>query len=153
MVGVWRIGRRGRGRRRLGHFTGPLAMGTVVATWLGLLLVGFALVYWPHLPDAFIYGSGLDPAVRGGFADAMYLSAVTLATLGFGDIVPTQTWLRVVVPVEALVALREGGYAVESVDASGHRRYLAVTLGLFEDGNVEISGDGLSEGQKVVVPS
>src|SRR3954466_4790390 len=79
MVGVWRVGRRGRPRRWLGRFTGPLAMGAGVLTWLGLLLVGFALVYWPHLPDAFTYGSGLDPAQRGGFPDAMYLSAVTLA--------------------------------------------------------------------------
>jgi multidrug efflux pump subunit AcrA (membrane-fusion protein) len=57
------------------------------------------------------------------------------------------------VPVEALVALREGGYAVETVDAAGARRYVGVTLGLFEDGRVEISGNGLAEGQKVVVPS
>jgi peptidoglycan hydrolase-like protein with peptidoglycan-binding domain len=58
-----------------------------------------------------------------------------------------------VVPVEALVALREGGYAVETVDATGHRAYVAVTLGLFEDGVVEITGTGLAEGQKVVVPA
>jgi voltage-gated potassium channel Kch len=132
MVGVWRVGRRRRGRRRLGHFTGPLAMGTVVATWLALLLVGFALVYWPHLPDAFIYGSGLDPAARGGFADAMYLSAVTLATLGFGDIVPTQTWLRIVVPLEALVGFSLITAAVSWVlqvyPALTRRRSLAVRL-------------------------
>jgi hypothetical protein len=57
------------------------------------------------------------------------------------------------VPVEALVALREGGYAVEIVDASGHRHYVGVTLGLFQNGIVEITGAGLSEGQKVVVPA
>lgn len=57
------------------------------------------------------------------------------------------------VPVEAILALREGGYAVEVVDASGARRYVAVTLGLFEDGMVEISGSGLSAGDRVVVPS
>jgi peptidoglycan hydrolase-like protein with peptidoglycan-binding domain len=57
------------------------------------------------------------------------------------------------VPVEALVALREGGYAVEIVDGSGKRHYVGVTLGLFQDGMVEITGAGLAEGQKVVVPS
>jgi hypothetical protein len=56
------------------------------------------------------------------------------------------------VPVEALVALREGGYAVETVDAAAARHYVAVTLGLFQDGQVEISGNGLNEGGKVVVP-
>ena len=56
-------------------------------------------------------------------------------------------------PVEALVALREGGYAVEIVDGNAQRHYIGVTLGLFQDGMVEITGDGLAEGQKVVVPS
>jgi hypothetical protein len=57
------------------------------------------------------------------------------------------------VPVEALVALREGGYAVEVVDDGSHRHYVGVTLGLFQDGLVEIAGAGLTEGQKVVVPA
>ena len=56
------------------------------------------------------------------------------------------------VPVGALVALREGGYAVEVVDDGGHRQYVGVTLGLFQDGSVEIAADGLMAGQKVVVP-
>ncbi len=55
------------------------------------------------------------------------------------------------VPVNALLALAEGGYAVE-VDEAGSRRLLAVELGLFADGMVEVSGDGLTEGMSVVVP-
>jgi multidrug efflux pump subunit AcrA (membrane-fusion protein) len=55
------------------------------------------------------------------------------------------------VPVSALVALLEGGYAVEVVDDDGSHRYLAVETDLFEDGNVEIRGDGLAAGMKVVV--
>jgi peptidoglycan hydrolase-like protein with peptidoglycan-binding domain len=53
------------------------------------------------------------------------------------------------VPVGALLALAEGGYAVES--ASG--TLVAVTTGLFADGLVEVSGDGLTEGMKVVTTS
>lgn len=52
-------------------------------------------------------------------------------------------------PVEALVALREGGYGIEA--AEGEQRYHAVELGLFADGMVEVSGDGVAEGLTVVV--
>jgi peptidoglycan hydrolase-like protein with peptidoglycan-binding domain len=53
------------------------------------------------------------------------------------------------VPVEALVALAEGGYAVE-LAGSG---LVAVKTGMFATGWVEISGDGLTEGADVVVPA
>ena len=56
------------------------------------------------------------------------------------------------VPVNALVALLEGGYAVEKVAADGTHTYVGVTAGLFEDGMVEVSGDGLAAGDTVVVP-
>jgi len=56
------------------------------------------------------------------------------------------------VPVAALLALAEGGYAVEKVGADGSSQLIPVELGAFADGWVEISGD-LSEGDEVVVPS
>jgi peptidoglycan hydrolase-like protein with peptidoglycan-binding domain len=51
-------------------------------------------------------------------------------------------------PVEALVALAEGGYAVQT--SSG---LVAVTTGMFAQGWVEITGAGLAEGTTVVVAS
>lgn len=57
------------------------------------------------------------------------------------------------VPVNALLALSEGGYAVELAGKSGKGKLVAVKTGLFAQGQVEVSGDGLAEGQKVVVPS
>jgi multidrug efflux pump subunit AcrA (membrane-fusion protein) len=82
------------------------------------------------------------------------------------------------VPVSALVALLEGGYAVEVVDdagvataspapagsaeaspagssaPSGPTTHLVhVEPGLFDDGHVEITADGLEPGDLVVVPS
>lgn len=56
------------------------------------------------------------------------------------------------VPVEALLGLAEGGYALEVVDGAS-RRLVAVEIGLFADGQVEVSGDGLAEGMTVVVPA
>jgi hypothetical protein len=57
------------------------------------------------------------------------------------------------VPVAALVA-RPGGYAVEVVSAGRHR-LVPVTPGLFDDtaGLVQVTGPGLSAGQRVVVPA
>ena len=57
------------------------------------------------------------------------------------------------VPTNALVALAEGGYAVEVVGTDGSRRYAGVTLGLFDSGWVELSGGDVREGDRVVVPS
>jgi hypothetical protein len=53
------------------------------------------------------------------------------------------------VPVTALLALREGGYGVQL--AGG--RLIAVTTGLFATGQVEVSGEGLADGDLVVVAS
>jgi hypothetical protein len=59
------------------------------------------------------------------------------------------------VPVNALLALANGGYAVEVVNAEGGHQLVAVTTGLIDDsaGRVEVSGEGLVEGQNVVVPA
>jgi peptidoglycan hydrolase-like protein with peptidoglycan-binding domain len=54
------------------------------------------------------------------------------------------------VPVTALVSLNEGGDAVETVDASGAHTLVAVSVGMFAAGFVEIT-HGLSAGQVVVV--
>lgn len=56
-----------------------------------------------------------------------------------------------VVPVSALVARPGGGYAVEVVTANG-TEHRPVRLGMFADGNVEVSGAGIEEGTLVGVP-
>ena len=60
-----------------------------------------------------------------------------------------------VVPVNALLALAGGGYAVEVAGADGVHRLVAVSVGLFDDaeGLVQVTGSGLRAGQHVVVPA
>jgi len=53
------------------------------------------------------------------------------------------------VPVGALVALSEGGYAVQLAGD----RLVAVETGLFAKGLVEVTGDGIDEGVQVVTTS
>ncbi len=57
-----------------------------------------------------------------------------------------------VVPVGALLALAEGGYALEVVEGDG-TQLIGVKTGLFADGKVEVTGDGLREGLRVVTTS
>jgi peptidoglycan hydrolase-like protein with peptidoglycan-binding domain len=57
------------------------------------------------------------------------------------------------VPVEALLALKGGGSALERQDGDGTTSLVGVETGTFADGFVEIQGKSVREGMRVVVPS
>ncbi|MCX4757172.1 potassium channel family protein [Kitasatospora purpeofusca] len=132
MTAAWRLTSHLSTHRRAAGLAGPLAMVSVVALWASAATIGWALVYWPHMPVSFTYATGLDPADHAGFVDALYVSLVNLTTLGLGDIAPTAGWLRIVAPIEALV-----GFALLSATVSwiigiypalARRRALALRL-------------------------
>ena len=58
------------------------------------------------------------------------------------------------VPVDALLALAGGGYALEEIGPGGVHHLVSVSTGLFDDadGLVQVTGSGLAAGQRVVVP-
>jgi peptidoglycan hydrolase-like protein with peptidoglycan-binding domain len=56
------------------------------------------------------------------------------------------------VPVEALLGLGGGGYGLE-IATGDTTEIIAVDTGLFADGSVEVTGEGLEAGMAVVVPS
>jgi hypothetical protein len=87
------------------ELAGPLSFIGVFGVWTTLIVAGWALVYWPFLPEEFLvdFGVDLQRDSPGNFLAALYLSMVVLVTLGFGDIVPTDPWLRLIVPFEALL--------------------------------------------------
>ncbi|MCM1966056.1 MULTISPECIES: potassium channel family protein [unclassified Streptomyces] len=103
MTGLWRLSTSVTARRRASGLAGPVAMVAVVAVWALTVVVGWALIYWPHMPDAFTYTAGLRPTEHASFVDALYISLVNVSTLGLGDIAPTEGWLRILAPLEALV--------------------------------------------------
>ncbi len=53
------------------------------------------------------------------------------------------------VPVEAVLALAEGGYALEVADGGGATHLVGVELGVFADGMVQVTGD-IAAGDQVV---
>jgi hypothetical protein len=85
-----------------------------------------------------------DPAATGNLDQAPVNVSITTASASH----------VLVVPVDALLALSGGGYALEEVAADGSHSLLPVTTGLFDDadGIVQVSGSGLAAGQRVVVP-
>ena len=100
MRGVWRLlGRRGRGSRSF-VLAGPLGLILVFATWAALLVTGWMLVFLPHVPEGFHRAGS---TAGGDVVEALNVSLVTLTTLGFGDVTPNAAWLRLVLPIEALV--------------------------------------------------
>ncbi len=55
------------------------------------------------------------------------------------------------VPVSSLLALAEGGYAVEVDRGNGQTALVAVNPGMYADGYVEIEAEGLHAGDRVVM--
>ncbi len=87
---VWWLLRLFRPDRRIASLTGPLGIGLVVLTWGGALAVlGWAMLYFALMPEGFAFSSELNPAERHQVFDSLYVSLVTIGTLGFGDVVPT----------------------------------------------------------------
>ncbi|MFD3307514.1 hypothetical protein [Streptomyces sp. NPDC058694] len=81
-------------------------------------------------------------------ADAEPVRDVDSASVRVGFTSATRKGV-LVVPVGALLALSEGGYALQRPDG----RLLPVRTGLFAKGRVEVSGPGVSEGLRVVTAS
>jgi peptidoglycan hydrolase-like protein with peptidoglycan-binding domain len=59
------------------------------------------------------------------------------------------------VPIAALVAGQGGGYALEVLDSSGRTHFVTVQTGVFDDadGLVQVTGAGIGEGTKIVMPA
>lgn len=110
---VWRVSK--ATGHRLGSAVGPAAMVAVILLWVALEGVGWALIYFPDVPGGFMYSSGINPSAYPELAEALYVSFVTLATLGFGDVVPTDPWIRLASPAEALTGVRAADRGVDLV--------------------------------------
>jgi hypothetical protein len=104
--GVATLARRRPGRSgTLGLLVGPISYIAVIATWAALLTLGWALVFLPQLPQGFHFDPGLDPSRHSGFLDAVYVSLVNLTSLGYGDISPAASFLRILGPIETFFGL------------------------------------------------
>lgn len=112
---VWKVfrtaGTRGNGGPREGllAMAAPAMIVTMLATWVLLLVAGFALIYLP-LIETFLLSPG---ALRTPWLEALYYSAYTAATLGLGDMVADLESLRILTALEAFA-----GFALLSVSVT-----------------------------------
>ncbi|HEX4810142.1 MAG TPA: hypothetical protein VH325_14480 [Bryobacteraceae bacterium] len=82
---------------------GPLSIVVVISSWPMLLAVGFALIYWPYFPQAFV-GSAVNPqSTLGKFWSVLYFSLASLTTLAASGITPRGSWISVVSALESLI--------------------------------------------------
>lgn len=120
------------GRTR--QLAGPIAILGTVVSWTGLVVVGWTLVYLPHMPAGFYFGSALQPEQSSDPVAALYLSLVTVATLGFGDVIPADPVLRLLTPFEALLGFvlltAAISWILQVYPALGRRRSIAKRLSI-----------------------
>lgn len=136
MASVWVLATRlpGGGSRSL---AGPVGLVACVGVWAGLLVVGWALVFWPVMPGGFAYGAGRDPARRSGVLDALDVAmTTTTTTLGLGDVVATSTALALATTLSALLGLvlltSAVSWVLQAYPAPARRRALAARVDLLE---------------------
>jgi voltage-gated potassium channel Kch len=133
MRGFWLLSRSLRGHAST--VAAPLAMAAVIGAWAGLAVLGWALLYLPHLPEGFVYAEGVPQ--RGDFAEAVYISMVTLSTVGYGEIVPGHPLLRLVAASQAVTGFglltATVSWIQQMYPALSRRRALAHELNLFRE--------------------
>src|ERR1044071_7043681 len=132
---VWRLARAlafrlsRANRHRLLNMIGPLLLPLLIVTYIVLLVLSFALVYYPHMPHGFHFAL---PHPEPGWTDAVYFSGVTLTSVGYGDIVALETPLRFVALSESATGLALISLAITYMltvyTALERKRAVAVTL-------------------------
>lgn len=134
---VWSAFQRFTSRSSL-TLAGPTIMMAVIASWVALVALGWALIYWPQMDTGFAFAPGLQEGQRQDFVDALYLSLVTLSTLGFGDITPTENFLRLLAPLQALTGFglltASLSWVISVYPVLSRQRALAHMLILLRDG-------------------
>jgi hypothetical protein len=88
----------------------PLMIGGIVVFWSVLYILGFALLYTPYMHDLTVF-SLTDVEPQSALSDALYFSAISFFTLGYGEIVPVH-------PVARLLAVLQGGFGLTTLTLS-----------------------------------
>jgi hypothetical protein len=88
----------------------PLMIGGILVFWSCLYVVGFALVYLPFIHDPAVFWLS-DIGPREPLYDALYFSAVSFLTTGYGDLLPIH-------PLARLSAVLQGALGLTTLSLS-----------------------------------
>ena len=120
---------------RVSPVAAPMGMAAVIGAWACLSIMGWALIYLPHLPVGFVYSQGVPQ--HADLSEAVYLSMVSLSTVGYGEIVPATPWLRFVMASQAVTGFglltATVAWILQTYPALSRRRSLAHDLNLFRE--------------------
>ena len=81
-------------------WAGPIAVLAIIVMWVSLIVLGFALIYWPRLDNSFSYANPADHGRHHALLDAINLSLDSVITMT-GDISPNSAWMRLIMGFEA----------------------------------------------------
>jgi hypothetical protein len=136
---------RGLPERARGEVLGwgaPLMIGGILVFWSLLYIVGFALLYVPFIHDGAVFLLS-DIVPSSPLLDALYFSAVSFLTIGYGDIVPLH-------PLARTLGVLQGAFGLVTLSLSvtyllSIYPLISRKIGLAESLNQETAGrsDGI----------
>jgi hypothetical protein len=144
---IWRLFQRNAPQGL--SLAGPLAFVSIIAFWAASVIVGFALIFLPHLPQAFTFTPGLDPGKYHSLLGALDVSigaVITFSTgtysknlviqglmgiesvIGFALLTAAVSWLLSIYPVfEHRKSLAHEATLLHFAEAKGVRRLTDVS--------------------------
>src|SRR5437763_4922882 len=100
----WQFIRRiSRGKRSITVQAGPIILVIVALMWTALVVFGWALIYWPRMPEGFNVSPGVPAFASHGFSAALYVSLAAVTTLSAGNLTPITMLPRVAASIESFV--------------------------------------------------
>ncbi|MGI4979405.1 MAG: hypothetical protein ACRYHB_03290 [Janthinobacterium lividum] len=91
---------------RLRQAAGPLVLIAVLLSWIVLLCLGFAIIYYGLYPQDFTTTAGVESmSVGSRMVHCLYFSAGALCTFQTFDLNPKTDWLRLIVALQGLVGI------------------------------------------------
>ena len=116
-------------RHHLLNLIGPLLLPLLIILLIALLVVGFAFIYYPRMPESFNIQA---QAASSPSMASLYFSGITLTTVGYGDIAPHTTSMRLTALFEsasgfALISLAIT-YLITVYSALERKRAVAISF-------------------------
>lgn len=104
---TWRAFRSGAGafgryRDDVLSFAGSVILVFVIVVWMGLIVLGSAMVIQPHLGTSIIATSGPTPT---DFATAIYVAAASLSTAGPADFTAATAPFRLILGIDPFLGM------------------------------------------------
>lgn len=128
---------------------GPIALIAVLLSWVLLLALGFAIIYFGVYPDDFVTTSPESLALLSRAIHCVYFSLGALCTFGTFDLNPRTDWLRLIVAIEGVIGISmitaSVSWLVLLYPALERQRYIARHVSLLGEAEKESGLSSVTE--------